>query len=273
MDDVPFVQNGLAFFVGLTNNVSSTDLEPWVTDGTPAGTMQLLDTNPGYSYPASFTDFHGITLFETNAYQTGRRLWRTNGTAAGTRSVGDFTLGAERVAANQRMFYVASDAAAGIELFAIDNERPTASDDMLGAVQAGQSIGADVLANDSDSDGELDVGGVAIVTAPAGGSVNIGADGQISYLARAGFSGVDSFTYLVTDDQGYASNAATVRVTVTAAPALPVDPPPSTGGGGGSGGGGGAMPFLDLFLLSLLAAVSRRSRALKFPLSPPLGVQ
>lgn len=255
MDGVPFITNGLAFFSGVTNLVSGTDLEPWVTDGTPAGTLQLLDTNPGYSYPTSFTDFHGVTLFETETYRVGRLLWRTNGTAAGTRSIGEFTLGAQRLAAGQRMFYVANDAAAGIELFAIDNERPTAGDDMLGSVQAGQSVGADVVANDADSDGEIDVDSVAIVAAPAGGSVNIGANGQITYVARVGFSGADSFTYSVADDQGYASGVATVRVTVTAAPTPPADPPAS----GGGGGGGGSMALLYLCLLTLLAAAARVS--------------
>jgi len=67
---------------------------------------------------------------------------------------------------------------------------------------------------------------------------------------RAGYSGSDSFTYTVKDEQGTVSNAATVTLTVTAAA-----PPPSTGGGGG-----GSATLLDLLALGGLLAVSRGSR-------------
>lgn len=259
IDGVPSVHNGMAFFSGHSTGPALSDIEPWVTDGTLAGTRQVFDTHPGLlSYPTAFTDFHGITLFETNAFTVGLRQWRTDGTEAGTRTIGEFSLGAERVAANQRLFYVASDAAAGIELFAIDNEQPSAGDDDLGSVQAGQSISGDLLANDTDGDGALDAGSISIVAAPAGGSVTLSVNGQIVYAARAGFSGADSFTYSVADDQGYASNVATVRVTVTASPTPPSNPPPASGGGSGGGGGGGSLLFVDLFVLGLFAALSRR---------------
>jgi VCBS repeat-containing protein len=70
---------------------------------------------------------------------------------------------------------------------------------------------AGVLANDSDPDGDsltalLDV-------APAHGAVMLNADGSFTYTPDAGFSGMDSFTYLVSD--GGATTPATVSIKST----------------------------------------------------------
>ncbi len=57
----------------------------------------------------------------------------------------------------------------------------------------------DVLANDTDPD--LDASGVDSVTQGANGSVvNNGTD--VTYTPNSGWSGVDTFTYTVTDGNG-----------------------------------------------------------------------
>ncbi len=76
-----------------------------------------------------------------------------------------------------------------------------------------------VLANDTDPDGNRTINraSVQIVTFPANGSVTVlrgGLKGWVTYLPNAGFSGVDTFTYTVADNQGNISNVATVSVTV-----------------------------------------------------------
>ncbi len=59
--------------------------EPWVTDGTEAGTMPLGDLRPGgSSSPSSFIRFGDFVFFTASTAETGRELWRTDGTAAGT---------------------------------------------------------------------------------------------------------------------------------------------------------------------------------------------
>src|SRR5205814_2129281 len=61
------------------------DDEPWVSDGTPDGTFQLADINPGPtgSSPTSFLELNGFAIF--TATVAGRdQLWRTDGTPAGT---------------------------------------------------------------------------------------------------------------------------------------------------------------------------------------------
>lgn len=73
-----------------------------------------------------------------------------------------------------------------------------------------QAVTINVLSND-DPDASIS----SIVSGPLHGSVNI-VSGQIVYTPAAGFSGLDSFTYEVTDPQGN-TDTATVSVTVTAA--------------------------------------------------------
>jgi len=243
-----FVNRGKGYFSASSSTPSG--LGPAVTDGTIGGTRLLVDLRPDASRANTYTDFDGITFFQTDNFG-GSELWRTDGTSGGTRHVADVFAGSSRLAANHNLFYVAVGATAGAELFAIENSRPVAVNDALGSVQAGSSIAANVLANDTDADGALDASSVAIVTQPTGGSVSVAANGTITYIARGGFAGADSFTYSVADDQAYASSPATVQVTVTAAPSPPA-PPPSSGGGGGGGGGGGAIHLLELSLLLLL---------------------
>ncbi|MCP4702401.1 MAG: tandem-95 repeat protein [Gammaproteobacteria bacterium] len=70
----------------------------------------------------------------------------------------------------------------------------------------------DVLANDSDPDG--DALSIIGVTQPRNGSV-INNGNNLSYMAAAGFMGADSFTYTASDGNG-GDGTATVNVTVLA---------------------------------------------------------
>ncbi len=95
-----------------------------------------------------------------------------------------------------------------------ENQAPVASDDSASTV-AGSAVTIDVLANDSDPDGDLL--SPTAVSDPASGSASAHADGTIRYEPDAGFTGTDTFTYQATDGQA-ASNTATVTVRVDAAP-------------------------------------------------------
>ena len=52
-------------------------------------------------------------------------------------------------------------------------------------------------------------------TAPADGSVTVGSDGSFVYTPDTGFVGVDTFTYTLTDADGFVSDPATVSITVS----------------------------------------------------------
>jgi VCBS repeat-containing protein len=84
-----------------------------------------------------------------------------------------------------------------------------------------------VLANDHDVDGPLLA--AQLVSQPIRGSVTLLANGSFTYAPDAGFSGVDTFQYR--DSDGMATSApATVRITVTPAPAATPTPPGATPG-------------------------------------------
>jgi Bacterial Ig domain/Multicopper oxidase len=70
-----------------------------------------------------------------------------------------------------------------------------------------------VTLNDTDADGTININSVTIVDQPNnGGTVSVSANGIISYKARLGFKGTDTFTYTVKDNLGAVSNKAYVQV-------------------------------------------------------------
>ena len=93
------------------------------------------------------------------------------------------------------------------------NSAPRAADDSytvpMGSAVAFPAPG--VLANDTDA--ELDPLAAVLDIPPVHGSVILNPDGGFTYLPEAGYAGMDSFIYHVTDGW-QASNLATVRVAV-----------------------------------------------------------
>ena len=82
-------------------------------------------------------------------------------------------------------------------------------------VDAGRSIEIDVLANDRVTNGQLDPTSVTIIEQPIKGTVVVNSTtGLITYSAADTSSGVDTFTYTVSDTQGGSSAAIPVTVTV-----------------------------------------------------------
>jgi trimeric autotransporter adhesin len=239
-------------------NAADSDAEPWITDGTGAGTRRVADLDSsGSSSPVWFANFRGATIILTND-TTGAHIWRTDGTASGTKLLGSGALPANIggtkafAVAGQNLFYTGHETVTGSELYVVPNDRPTAVADS-GNASNGQNVTINVTNNDADSDGSLVLSSVQVVQAPSHGTTSAAANGTVIYTPTAGYAGSDSFTYTVADEQGFASNAATVTLTVTAAP--PPSPPGNGGGSGGGGGGGGQLGWLEVLLLSLAASL------------------
>lgn len=74
---------------------TASGIEPWRTDGTPAGTIPLADLNQnGSSDPHSFVTFGDAVLFVADALDDNRdQVYITNGTPDGTRLFTDFGFG------------------------------------------------------------------------------------------------------------------------------------------------------------------------------------
>ncbi|KJS39242.1 MAG: hypothetical protein VR70_08575 [Rhodospirillaceae bacterium BRH_c57] len=97
------------------------------------------------------------------------------------------------------------------------NDAPVAEADSA-STEVGTAVVMDVLANDTDVDG--DTLSVASVTQGNSGSVVKNDDGTVTYTPKAGFSGTDTFTYVVTDGTG-AETTATATVAVATDPSMP----------------------------------------------------
>jgi VCBS repeat-containing protein len=101
------------------------------------------------------------------------------------------------------------------------NDAPTAANDDFNIVNDPAVPGSgNVLANDSDVDGDALT--AALIQGPAHGAVTLAADGTFTYVPVAGFEGDDAFTYQLNDGLAN-SNVATVALHVSA----PVTTPPS----------------------------------------------
>jgi VCBS repeat-containing protein len=93
------------------------------------------------------------------------------------------------------------------------NDAPTATDDAYDGIEDEDLIvvASGVLDNDADVDG--DVITAILVSPPGEGVVDLEADGSFVYTGRVNFSGVDSFTYQVTDGV-LRSGVATVTLNI-----------------------------------------------------------
>jgi hypothetical protein len=108
------------------------------------------------------------------------------------------------------------------------NQAPVAGDDSASTV-SGQPVTIDVLANDSDGDG--DALNVASFSQAANGSVARDGD-ALTYTPNDGFTGTDSFTYIVSDGRGGEATGQ-VSVTVTGENRPPVANPDFASGPAG----------------------------------------
>jgi MYXO-CTERM domain-containing protein len=75
----------------------------------------------------------------------------------------------------------------------------------------------------------------------------------VNYVSESAYSGPDSFSCVIADDQGSVSQATPVQLQVNAA-----SPPTSSSGGGG---GGAMQPIWFLVLLAAVLPLRRRPRA------------
>lgn len=90
-------------------------------------------------------------------------------------------------------------------------------------------ITVDVLANDTDPDGDLDPTSVTIVDEPSAGRYAVWPDGTITYTPGLNRSGGDVLTYRVCDDAGLC-DTATLTVTILAVNDAPIANPDSAVG-------------------------------------------
>lgn len=104
----------------------ATGLEPWVSDGTQAGTMMLKDIYPGVadSDPVAFTELGGKLYFKVLT-PAGPQLWETDGTSAGTKLAVNMSVWVTSSSLKfdvyqGKLYFIGNDAAHGYELWSTD---------------------------------------------------------------------------------------------------------------------------------------------------------
>lgn len=109
-----------------------------------------------------------------------------------------------------------------LNLYGSTDYAPIAQDFSVAAAQSQQTT-IDVSQHVYDTDGTVQLGTLAVAQQPAHGLVTVDpTTHQLIYAPFANFSGTDTFTYTVFDDQGVASRAATISVNVGAVNVTPV---------------------------------------------------
>jgi len=191
----------------ITITVAPVNDDPLAVDDT-ASTDE--DTSVDVAVLGNDSDVDGDTptLVSVGAASNGSTTANANGTITYTPNA-DFS-------GSDSFTYTISDGNGGSATATVSvtvnpiNDAPVATVDMV-TTDEDTDVIIDVLANDTDADGDALT--PSVTAAPANGAATVNADGTITYSPDADFNGGDSFTYEVSDGNG-GSDTATVSVNV-----------------------------------------------------------
>ncbi len=209
---------GLAASQSFTIQVARLNVAPVATNeayATLQGTTLTVAT-PGVLANDSDADGDPITAVLFAAPTKGTLTLAANGGFTYVPNAGATGTDTFKYRAFDGLLY---SAAATVTITLNPNHAPVAVNDSASAPVRGAAaytpVVINVLANDTDADGNLDRTTVTITTAPGnGGSASANANGTVSYTPKKSFRGTETFKYKVRDTSGALSNAATVTVTV-----------------------------------------------------------
>ena len=175
--------------------------------------VEVLDSenNPGGDAGALVTGFSGQNACLVYVYDDAQTL--DQDVRLALFDANDNVLGLPIVTITNA-YHNTVDSSCGTVQLPSTNSPPVAVDDNLGS----DYVGRNVLANDSDPDG--DNLSAELATGPQNGTVSLSPSGVFTYTPASSFVGVDSFTYRASDGQAV-SNLATVTLEVVAANRAP----------------------------------------------------
>ena len=104
---------------------------------------------------------------------------------------------------------VSNTACANITINSV-NDDPVANDDYT-TTDEDTPVWINIVSNDYDIDGTINISTISIVDSPSHGSLDINyTTGEVEYIPDSNYYGSDSFNYTVNDNDGATSNAATM---------------------------------------------------------------
>jgi hypothetical protein len=155
-------------------------------------------------------DGDSLTVSSVSALSNGSAVIETDGTITYTPDA--------NFCGNDSFTYMISDGNGGSDTATVTvdvtcvNDPPVANDDSA-STDEDTAVTIDVLANDTDVDGDTLT--VNSLSNPANGTAVVNADHTVTYSPDADFNGSDSFTYTASDGKG-GTDTATVIITVNA---------------------------------------------------------
>lgn len=99
------------------------------------------------------------------------------------------------------------------------NVKPNAESDVVGLEQVASKT-FNITENDWDSDGEVNLESIVIVTPPQFGQLEVNSGGEVTYTPGENFVNTDSFSYTIMDNDAATSDPATVTIIVAPTPTL-----------------------------------------------------
>ena len=175
---------------------------------TTLGRNNLIRNNNGYTGGIVSTSDPLLGVLQNNGGPTATRALLLNSPAI---DVGDDN--GITAAFDQRGSARKSRAHVDLGAYELQNLLPTANAQSVIANQNSTKV-----ITFSGTDPENDSLTYSVVTNPAHGTLTSANGAQITYIPTSGYAGSDSFTFKATDAYGGASGAATVSITVNAAP-------------------------------------------------------
>lgn len=218
----------LTFYLGMTNDLSGT-IDAIKTGAPPPPPPVDPGPTPTNHAPAATADAFAVDNGKTVAGNVLKNDGDVDGDSLTASVVNGPAHGALKLNADGSFSYTADAGFSGKDSFTYKasdgslssnatvtinvNGTPDAVDDSRD-INEGTSASGNVLANDTDPDGQNL--SATLVSGPSNGTLKLSADGTFNYTPNAGFYGTDSFVYKASD--GSLSDQATVTIDINGRP-------------------------------------------------------
>ncbi|MBF2026024.1 MAG: tandem-95 repeat protein [Oscillatoriales cyanobacterium C42_A2020_001] len=187
----------------------------------PGATLSV--TAPGILVNDTDVDSLSLTVVSVSTTAFGNLTLNPNGSFTYRPNPGFTGTDSFTYRANDGSQSSANTATVSLIVTTAANIAPIANPDILTVPEdAGTTgLGTQILANDTDPDGNLPLT-VSVLTQPTNGSLSLSGTTLVGYDPIDNFVGVDIFTYAAVDSLGGVSNPTTVTLSVTAVNDAPV---------------------------------------------------